>query len=282
MGPSLPPRSSHDACDAPDLNSDHFVEPEGYNIYRSRGTTTALLFFTNEGQGFFRSFRGRQPSFHISQRTELVLWQPSTPQNYGTVPGSVWNFHWVHFHPQEHWRDLLSLPPVPGVPNVRAQPMPARDGPLIVRLFEEIHRDIRMNTPARRHLALNSLERILWLAREASGFAGAPPVDARVRAALQQIAAEPAKNHKVSSLAKSAGLSPSRFAHLFAEQTGASIIDTVIATRLAQAERLLAMSSASASEIGFNVGFSSLSLFTRHFKRRYGASPGVYRKRIQS
>ncbi|MDX2021531.1 MAG: helix-turn-helix domain-containing protein [Deltaproteobacteria bacterium] len=279
MGLSLPPRPSHDAIDAPELNSDHFIESEGYHIYRSRGTTTALLFYTKEGQGFFRSFRGRHETFHISQRTELVLWQPSTPQNYGTMPGSVWDFHWVHFHPKEHWRALLALPPVAGLPHLRALPMPARDGPLLERMFEDIHRDIRMNTPTRRHLALNTLERIFWLAQEQMGSAGSPTLDARVRAALEQIAADPAQAHKVSVLAKSAGLSPSRFAHLFVEQTGASVIETVIATRLAQAERLLSLSSASASEIGFHVGFSSLSLFTRHFKKRYGCSPGAYRMR---
>ena len=80
-------------------------------------------------------------------------------------------------------------------------------------------------------------------------------MDARARAALERIAADPSLRHSVTDLAKVAGLSPSRFAHLFAQETGAAVIDTVIRTRLAQAERLLALSSASVSEIAFAVGF---------------------------
>lgn len=277
MSVLLPPRPAHDASDSPELNSDHFVEPEGYNICRGKGTSTALLFFTLRGQGFMRSFRGTGESVHTTGPGELVLWQADTPQNYGTVPGTVWEFHWVHFHPKIHWRALLQMPPAAAVRGVCAAQMARDDVPGIEALFETIHRDTRMGTRSRQELALNSLERILLLSQEHSGTKGIRAMDARARAALERIAADPSLRHSVTSLAKLAGLSPSRFAHLFAEETGAAVIDTVIRTRLAQAERLLALSSASVSEIAFAVGFSSVSLFSRHFTRRYGRSPRNYR-----
>lgn len=273
----LPGRPEQEAIAVPLLGSDHFVQPDGYNIYRSRGTATALLFFTRKGQGFMRSFRNGKQSAHITAPGELVLWQADMPQSYGTVPGSVWDFHWVHFHAKEHWRLLLQMPPAIGVLGVSALQMSPDDTGNIERLFATIHRDIRMATRSRQELALNTLERIFLLAREHSGTKGMRAIDARVRVALERIAADPAHPHSVTALAKGAGLSASRFAHLFAQETGASVLDTVIRTRLQQAERLLSLSSSSVTEIAFAVGFSSVSLFSRHFSRRYGRSPRNHR-----
>lgn len=276
----LPPKLAHDNSAVPELVSDHFVQEQGYNAFRSRGTTTALLFFTRKGQGFMRSFRNNHESVYITNPGELVLWEAKQPQSYGTVPGSVWDFHWVHFHPKAHWRPLLQMAPIVAVKGVSALQMSPDDLSAIDTLFAAIHRDTRMASRFRHELALNSLERILLLAQEHSGTKGSRGIDARVRVALERIASDPGKPHSVAALAKAAGLSPSRFAHLFAEETGRSVLETVIRTRLAQAERLLTLSTSSVSEIAFSVGFSSVSLFTRHFTRHYGASPRNFRQSL--
>jgi len=276
----LPPKPAHECAAVPELISDHFTQAEGYNAVRTRGTTTALLFFTRKGQGFMRSFRNNRESVHITNPGELVLWEAKQPQSYGTVPGSVWDFHWVHFHPKVHWRPLLQMAPVVAVKGVSALQMSADDLGTIDALFAAIHRDTRMASRFRHELALNSLERILLLAQEHSGTKSTRAIDARIRVALECIASEPGKPHSVAALAKSAGLSPSRFAHLFAQETGRSVLEMVIRTRLAQAERLLTLSTSSVSEIAFAVGFSSVSLFTRHFTRHYGSSPRKFRQTV--
>jgi AraC family transcriptional regulator, arabinose operon regulatory protein len=276
----LPPKPAHDNAAVPELVSDHFIQAEGYNTVRSRGTTTALLFFTRKGQGFMRSFRNNRENVHITNPGELVLWEAKQPQSYGTVLGSVWDFHWVHFHPKAHWRPLLQMAPVAAVRGVSTLQMSLDDLGTIDALFASIHRDTRMSSRFRQELALNSLERVLMLAQEQTGTKSTRAIDARVRVALERIASDPGKPHSVGALAKTAGLSPSRFAHLFAQETGRSVLETVIRLRLAQAERLLTLSSSSVSEIAFAVGFSSVSLFTRHFTRHYGSSPRKFRQSV--
>jgi AraC family transcriptional regulator of arabinose operon len=85
------------------------------------------------------------------------------------------------------------------------------------------------------------------------------------------------KRWGVGELAKIAGMSASRFAHLFRRQVGVPPQQFVEQRRLMRAEQLLKHSSLSVKEISHDVGFRSPFYFSLRFKSRTGKSPRAYR-----
>lgn len=84
----------------------------------------------------------------------------------------------------------------------------------------------------------------------------------------------------MNKLAKSLGLSYSRFRSIFKEQTGTAPHQYQIDIRLNKARYLLSDSNLSISRVAEILGFSSAYYFSRLFKDRNGSSPSAYRSRI--
>lgn len=82
----------------------------------------------------------------------------------------------------------------------------------------------------------------------------------------------------VSQLAAQVSMSPSGFAHTFRAQTGVSPYRFVKDMRLDQARILLSQNGGAVSGAARAVGYTSVSHFAAEFKRRYGVSPGDFRK----
>lgn len=72
--------------------------------------------------------------------------------------------------------------------------------------------------------------------------------------------------------------SKSHFMKFFKAHTGSSFIEYLNDYRLTMAERLLRSSDLSVLEAAEQSGFDNLSYFNRIFKKKYGSSPGKYRK----
>lgn len=139
--------------------------------------------------------------------------------------------------------------------------------------------------------ALCALEEIVLLAASAASAASTsaasasaeriavppPGVDARVRRAQALIAADPGAPHTVRSLAEAVALSPSRFAHLFAERTGESPMRSLRESRLRHAARLLEGTDLSVERVATASGFASPFHFSRLFHARFESPPGAYR-----
>jgi AraC-like DNA-binding protein len=81
----------------------------------------------------------------------------------------------------------------------------------------------------------------------------------------------------VAGLARSTGMSLSRFHEQFRAETGHTPADTLAATRLDRAEELLRESRLSIAEIALAVGFSDQTALTRSFRRRRGVTPAALR-----
>ncbi|MEB8339027.1 AraC family transcriptional regulator, partial [Streptomyces endophyticus] len=131
-----------------------------------------------------------------------------------------------------------------------------------------------------RELALGAIEEVLLLATgstAAAGRAAAAPHDPRMRQADAIIAADPGGPHTVRSLARQVTLSPSRFAHLYAEQTGRTPMQAVRAARLGHAQRLLDATDLDIGQVARASGFASPFHFSRAFRERFGVPPSGYR-----
>ena len=97
----------------------------------------------------------------------------------------------------------------------------------------------------------------------------------RVDAARDELEADYASPHSLTSLARSAGMSPFHFARVFRELTDVPPHRYLVAVRLhAAVERL--RQGESVTDTCFAVGFNSLGHFIEMFRRMYGVSPSRF------
>ncbi len=99
----------------------------------------------------------------------------------------------------------------------------------------------------------------------------------RVQIAIALMSGDLRRNVSLDKVARSVGLSRSRFQHLFKVETGTSPAHYLHATRLDHARRLLETSLLSVKQIMLRVGIKDRSHFDRDFKKAYGVTPIDYR-----
>ena len=67
-------------------------------------------------------------------------------------------------------------------------------------------------------------------------------------------------------------------AHLARELTGRSIVQTIHEVRVSHAQRLLAQTGKTCTEIAYEVGFCDQSYFIKQFRSVTGVTPARYRR----
>jgi transcriptional regulator GlxA family with amidase domain len=106
------------------------------------------------------------------------------------------------------------------------------------------------------------------------------------RSALQEVrrfvAANPANDHSVATLAKRMNLSPRHFARLFHNEVGLTPAAWVEATRIAAARRLLEGRLHTPKQAATLCAFTDADTLRRAFARTIGPTPAEYRKRYAS
>jgi AraC family transcriptional regulator, arabinose operon regulatory protein len=107
-------------------------------------------------------------------------------------------------------------------------------------------------------------------------------MDWRVRCVIGRMQRNIDQPLTLASLAQGVNLSPSRLAHLFAEDTGISPGRFLRTLRLRRARVLVEQTSMSIKEVMASVGFNDLSHFVRDFAREHGHSPRRCRERARS
>jgi signal transduction histidine kinase/AraC-like DNA-binding protein len=100
------------------------------------------------------------------------------------------------------------------------------------------------------------------------------------RQAIAFIQANYAESITRSDIARHLGLSERHFNHCFRQEVGIPPMVYLTRFRLQQAQRLLAHSDMSITDIALTVGFSSPAYFTRLFQREYEVSPSSYRRSV--
>ena len=128
---------------------------------------------------------------------------------------------------------------------------------------------------------MNALERALLSADAINPRSSQPGVDARVREAMDFACRHLSRRLSLDDLADAAGLSLSRFAHLFRQQVGITPQQFVEQQRIAQAQQLLDLSSRSVKQIAHDLGFDTQFYFSQRFRKHVGVGPREYRQRSQ-
>lgn len=111
-----------------------------------------------------------------------------------------------------------------------------------------------------------------------------PQLDGQAAAVVDLVLEYVFSNHagsvKMSEAAAMVGMSEPTFSKYFKRATGQNFSDLVRKLRLAHARRLLENTEKAISDICYEVGFSNLSNFNRHFLNDTGETPRHFRRRV--
>jgi AraC family transcriptional regulator of arabinose operon len=254
-----------------------FTADERYDVWRPRGAQDWLLLNTVAGAG--RVGVAEHPAL-VTQLGDVVIIRPGVPHDYGTArpvggAAGTWSLQFAHFHPRPEWLGWLDWPqPVPGVLRVRTGGSTQRR---IREALEAADTYGRSELRQAAMFAVNAVEAaLLWCT---TSDPGAGLLDPRVLAAMEDLASSLAAPVTVAELARRAGLSPSRFAHLFTEQVGVSPMRYLERQRMRLAEQLLDLTPRTVSEIARTVGFEDPLYFSSRFRAYAGVPPTAYRQR---
>lgn len=109
-----------------------------------------------------------------------------------------------------------------------------------------------------------------------------PGADGRIRVAIEQIGRfDGGVANTIKQLAASVGLSTSRFAHLFRDQTGLTPAQFLKLVKLREAVRLLEHTELSVKEVTAQAGFRNSSHFIRTFKSKFSVTPVEFRQGVE-
>jgi AraC-like DNA-binding protein len=116
---------------------------------------------------------------------------------------------------------------------------------------------------------------------ELLGVGSGDKADARILLAVKRMRDEPCEPHALAELCKRAGLSSSRFLHLFKEVTGVPLRRYRIWNRIGAAARAVAR-GASLTEAAHGAGFSSSAHFSSAFRDMFGMMPSELFARLRA
>jgi AraC-like DNA-binding protein len=105
---------------------------------------------------------------------------------------------------------------------------------------------------------------------------------ARLRRARDQMDREFAQPLDIAVLARTALMSPGHFSRSFRAAYGQTPHGYLMTRRIERAKALLRRGDLSVTEVGYEVGFSSLGSFSSRFSEVVGVSPSEYRARDHS
>jgi YesN/AraC family two-component response regulator len=102
-----------------------------------------------------------------------------------------------------------------------------------------------------------------------------------VQRALEYLRAHYARPVSVNAVARAVGLSGSHLAHLFRAETGMTVRQHLLKTRVEAARERLTGGDEKLAEVARQVGFCDASHLTRAFVRLTGRRPGSFRSRAR-
>ncbi|HZC73842.1 MAG TPA: helix-turn-helix domain-containing protein [Jatrophihabitans sp.] len=258
-------------------------------MQRPTGTGGWMLTFTLRGRALYRDPAGA--SFYAAAG-DLVLLGPDAPAGRGVPRGEEWDAFWLRFEPWPGWapdgfervahqlhRQHIARPGHrQRVHEIWESIVADLDARETVRILEAVNAKLaplRGPESIENELQLLMLREIFVHAQRDSLIAA--QLDPRIRDALDVMERDLAAPLDIRELARRAGLSYSRFAHLFKSQIGASPKRVQVSIRLRRGAVQLEYTDDPVGVIATRMGFSTIFDFSRAFRREYGMSPSVYR-----
>ncbi len=245
----------------------HFCALPGYAVRRDFHNSYLLL-FSIKGEGLLKTADGE---FVLSPGEAAVI-DCHKPHSYANLSGD-WDFLWMHFFGPfaETFVESLKLS--------ASKKYPVTD----TEHFKAVFLDIinALNTgDTYTLLKINRLMSDIFFRLFADSSKPVPgsETDVLIRQATEYIDENFASDITVKELSRRFGLSEYHFIRSFKRITGIPPYTYLISRRIAQAKRMLALSSDTVAEIAVKCGFSDSASFIAGFKNRTGTTPMRYRK----
>ncbi|WP_339223682.1 helix-turn-helix domain-containing protein [Paenibacillus sp. FSL W7-1332] len=243
---------------------DHFDQDDAYRLRRPHGMKDWLLVYTLHGEGYVRTPAGEKRC----GPGQLGLLRANIAHEYGTVKGKRWNFLWIHY---------------PGLPENRmlryeeflVETLPdERVRGRVEQAFRNVLQDSLDRLDLWEALCENSLREILLLLAQRMN----KRLDPRVEQTLGLLSRSLKEDIRIDEISREIGISGSRLAHLFKQETGYTIVEHLNQMRVRHAALLMTHSGRTANEAALDVGFNSYNHFADQFRKQYGVSPRQYRQ----
>ena len=106
-------------------------------------------------------------------------------------------------------------------------------------------------------------------------------MDRRIELVISKIKKDTARAWDSTTLSALVNLSPSRFRHLFKQETGTTAGQYIKELRLRKAEKMLRTTFLSVKQVLKQVGLGSNAHFVHDFRKKYGMTPTAYRRTIR-
>lgn len=254
-----------------------FEQDRAYTNWRPDGSGDWLMIYTLSGSGRV----GDGQSYYDTQPYNLMVFERDKPQAYYTSPtAGSWRFAWAHCNYKPIGSAISGWEqPVPSVRSLSVRGHYEQEA--IHGCFRELVRLTRSNSPLSAELGFNQIDRLLLLARQAQHIQRCNPPDPRVEKAMHLLSHDFNEPFVLSVIAARVGLSPSRLAHLFQEQTGQSPRAFAEERRMAHARQLLRLTALPVAAVAAECGFDSPFYFANRFRLATGMSPREFRKQEQ-
>ncbi len=207
------------------------------------------------------------------QALSFMIWPDGASHVYGNAK-EAWSHSWLHCVGAE----VGAIVSDAGLPVVTPFALPSKSP--VNRILTQIHAEIAGRRKPDESILLLYLRLLCKeLARAAGPDEGAlAQTPERILAARRHIESKPGSKISLEKLAKTAGLSVSRFSAEFKRHIGKSPIDYLIDTRIARSAYLLRDMNLSVAEVAAEVGYKDPFQFSKIFSKRYGKSPREARK----
>ena len=243
--------------------------------YRRRplGADQHVLIYCTRGKGWCEAGGHRRGI----EKDEALLLPAGLAHAYGADAKEPWSIYWAHFTGTHAPFYLNAVPPAPRTLHVQ-ESIAAETTHAFTRLLDALALGFGRRPVT---YAAHVLQHILGLLIYANPDA-IPDRDA-VQPVSPVMQAIHCMSHRLDrppclvELAERLGLSPSRFAHRFKQQTGYAPIDYLTRMRIQRACQLLISTSQPVQAVAQQLGYTDPYYFSRVFRRIMGIPPSSYR-----
>lgn len=255
-------------------SSDHYLKKYGYMCRRPAGRKDWHFLFTLSGKGVVES---EKETFYCKAGDMIVI-PPDIPHFYYTEKNEgQWEKIWVHFIPRATWKPWLDITfSYDRIMYIQFEGSFQKEIEGAFRRMLDYYTG-KFNV-FKQELSLSMVEEIILMTANKQSENRGRQLDTRVEEVLIYLEEHYSELIQIDELAKMVHLSPSRLTHLFKQDVGESIIETLTKIRINQAAKLLRSTNHSIADIAYSVGFHSSNFFSRKFAGYYGENPMLYRK----
>ncbi len=248
--------------------------PDKYNLSWSDGRILDeyQLVYITRGSGIFESSTTRKTRISAGQ---VFLLYPGIWHRFHPTKKEGWDENWIGFNGDIAQRIMGEF-----FPSNRTIVQVGYDQGLLQLIRSVADLMQQATTGYQLIIAARTMEALALIRAHAKNY---HPTDREISQKVQQarhfLLQHSAETIDMDGLAKTLGLSYSRFRAVFKEHTGQAPNQYQIDIRMNKAREMLRHSKLPISEIAEHTGISCTYYFSRLFKRREGCSPSAYRNR---